>query len=159
MFFRKPNGNQNAVSSKATETAKDICASGAFDFRARATPAPCKGLRDNHPQGRGGTPSSSTQPEIFANSNHRFSSPLSWLPNGHPPTLRKREKYFASSNPHPPHSRAYDRYNKFLRILETSIPNSHRPLPFPSCLRADLENSNIGSVNKSQAPSRNPTGD
>ena len=23
--------------------------------------------------------------------------------------------YFASSNPHPPHSRAYDRYNKFLR--------------------------------------------
>ena len=37
--------------------------------------------------------------------------------------------YFASSNPHPPHSRAYDRYNKFLRILETSTPNSHRPLP------------------------------
>ena len=34
---------------------------------------------------------------------------------------------FASSNPHPPHSRACDRYNKFLRILETSTPNSHRP--------------------------------
>ena len=36
-------------------------------------------------------------------------------------------KYFASSNPHPPHSRAYGRYNKFLRILETSTPNSRRP--------------------------------
>ena len=36
--------------------------------------------------------------------------------------------YFASSNPHPPHSRAYDRYNKLLRILETSTPNSHRPI-------------------------------
>ena len=37
------------------------------------------------------------------------------------------KKYFASSNPYPPHSRAYDRYNTFLRILETSTPNSHRP--------------------------------
>ena len=36
-------------------------------------------------------------------------------------------KYFASSNPHPPHSRAYDRYSKFLRILETSTPNSYQP--------------------------------
>ena len=70
----------------------------------------------------------------------------------------QRVNYFASSNPHPPHSRAFDRYNKFLCILETSTPNSHRPLPFPSatstCLRADLKNSNIGSVNKSQAPSK-----
>ena len=70
----------------------------------------------------------------------------------------KQTNYFASSNPHPPHSRAYDRYNKFLCILETSTPNSHRPLPFPSatstCLRADLKSSNIGSVNKSQAPSK-----
>ena len=38
-----------------------------------------------------------------------------------------KKHYFASSNPHPPHSRAYDHYNKFLRILETSTPNSHRP--------------------------------
>ena len=36
-------------------------------------------------------------------------------------------KYFASSNPHPPHSRSYDCYNKFLRIPNTSTPNSHRP--------------------------------
>ena len=80
-------------------------------------------------------------------------------PQNHPPTNQPGEtNYFASSNPHPPHSRAYDRYNKFLCILETSTPNSHRPLPFPSatstCLRADLKNSNIGSVNKSQAPSK-----
>ena len=34
---------------------------------------------------------------------------------------------FASSNPRPPHSRANGRYNKFLRILETPTPNSHRP--------------------------------
>ena len=31
---------------------------------------------------------------------------------------KKQDNYFASSNPHPPHSRAYDRYNKFLRILD-----------------------------------------
>ena len=37
------------------------------------------------------------------------------------------QNYFASRNPHPPHSRTYDRYNKFLRILRTSTPNSHRP--------------------------------
>ena len=29
---------------------------------------------------------------------------------------KESDKYFASSNPHPPHSRAYDRYNKLLRI-------------------------------------------
>ena len=40
---------------------------------------------------------------------------------------QSEENYFASSNPHPPHSRAYDRYNKFLHTLETSTPNSHRP--------------------------------
>ena len=39
---------------------------------------------------------------------------------------QKKAKYLASSNPHPPHSRAYSRYNKFLRILETSTPNSRR---------------------------------
>ena len=38
---------------------------------------------------------------------------------------KTRKKHFASSNLHPPHPRAYDRYNKFLRILETSTPNSH----------------------------------
>ena len=38
--------------------------------------------------------------------------------------MNKKQKYFASSNPHPSHSRAHDRYNKFLRILETSTPNS-----------------------------------
>ena len=40
---------------------------------------------------------------------------------------QKTKKYFASSNPHPPHSQAYDRYNKLFRILETSTPNSNRP--------------------------------
>ena len=92
-----------------------------------------------------------------------------------PRKQERRKKYFASSNPHPPHSRAYDRYNKFLRILETSTPNSHRPLPneilprkngepYPpvcvsnsTCLRADLENSNIGSVNKKPSPFQQET--
>ena len=42
-------------------------------------------------------------------------------PQGRSGVLRE-ENYFASSNPHPPHSRAYDCYNKFLRILQTSTP-------------------------------------
>ena len=70
------------------------------------------------------------------------------------------KKYFASSNVHPPHSRAYDREHgcvnssmvfEWLGALSTCVcvcvSNS-------TCLRADLENSNIGSVNKSQAPSK-----
>ena len=54
---------------------------------------------------------------------HMYSTPLP------PPHKKSENKYFASSNPHPPHSRAYDRYNKFIRIPKTSTPNSHRPLP------------------------------
>ena len=88
----------------------------------------------------------------------------SCLVGGLPP-----KKYFASSNPHTPHSRAYDREHgclnssmvfEWLGAYDCSTSFLHSE-PYPpvcvsnsTCLRADLENSNIGSVNKSQAPSK-----
>ena len=80
----------------------------------------------------------------------------------------QKENYFASSNPHPPHSRAYDREHgcvnssmvfEWLGAYDCStrlnnLPYSPVCVSNSTCLRADLENSNIGSVNKSQAPSK-----
>ena len=83
-------------------------------------------------------------------------------------TVGRPKKYFASSNPHPPHSQAYDREHgcvnssmvfEWLGAYDCSTSFALRALS-STCLRADLENSNIGSVNKAKPlPTRNPTGD
>ena len=97
------------------------------------------------------------------------SSQSEQLPSPH---TNNTPNYFASSNPRPPHSRACDREHtcvnssmvfKWLGAYDCSTSFALRALStclcYPpvcvsnsTCLRANLENSNIGSVNKSQAP-------
>ena len=70
----------------------------------------------------------------------------------HKPRKKKKYKnYFASSNRHPPRSRAYGRYNKILRILEISTPNSHEAKPD---WRAALAGDWRGPLTNTGAPSR-----
>ena len=74
---------------------------------------------------------------------------------------KTNNNYFTLSNPLPPHSRAYDREQGcvnssmvFKRLGGYDCSTSFACRALSTCLRADLANSNIGSVNESQALSK-----